>query len=866
MARATKAPMPAKPVPLKTIHTYPSKNGNASLNIYSYPQRVPTFMGGSYERGWGALAGTVDLNVTEPSGQRITSIKLTLTATQVTTIPKTASVEAPSALDRMAITQEETKTKQVTLLQLEHILFEPLKTEVDKDAYLLPQGKHVYPFTIQLPLVGNKDKKNPPLLPPSCVIEPLIQGPNDAAMRQNSTGLFGRSKANGKDQARPAWATVKYQLKLTVQRTGLLKRNVRSYAPFVYLPSPPISATSLLLQRRATGAIMAAIILQRQGDGCQSIETPQEWRQRTLSFLTSPNGPQKLEPEKKAGFLSSFFGGSKKQEVVHWHEAWSFSMPMSGRSSFPLRSAIPFIVRCNTNKPLDLSTSSSLTFRLYRRLRLLTGKKQKPVAMQQEPVAEAALRYAVESRGVHRINGIIALPPNCVPTFEMHSWSLDYYVAVVRVRDGAVLHKEVVNLACPPPVEPKEAYGPYASGLAYRNAQQAAQKRLESPPSPEESPPLAPYVSSPVSASPSPPLSRQRPSFSSMTSSSSSSAHVSSRLPSVAPSSRSFRSSSTDSTHYASAASSVGQSNKGVPAAAAAASTAPMGLAGMANPPRASSAGASGSVYAPYSSNLDPVRERSSTPSSARAVSVASAKARATHADSSISVHDTSDTASIASSTRRRDRYSSRGAAHVPEPSSNRPSADQHPHLQDPTMYMHTHEKAGLLASTAATIASGSSTARRGLFVANADDLPSIPATASSSAREHANALVGAPSSSSRKPRNKRTAREPSSKASTSAPHRRPDAGTASARNARDADAPRPLPSPSAGAAAPPPSDPIQDLPSPPAFASPQQTTLVDPATLLTNEDLMYGEDMELDLPPSYFEAVHGAEEDEDDG
>lgn len=243
--------MPAKPVPLKTVHTYPSKNGNASLNIYSYPQRVPTFMGGSHERGWGALAGTVDLNVTEPSGQRISSIKLTLTATQLITVPKTASVDAPSALDRMSINPDETKTKQDTLLELEHILFEPLKTDVDKDANLLPQGKHIYPFTIQLPLLGNKDKKNPPLLPPSCVIEPLIQGPHDAAMRQNSTRLFGRSKANAKHQARPAWATIKYQLKLTVQRTGLLKRNVRSYAPFVYLPSPPTSAASLLLQRRA---------------------------------------------------------------------------------------------------------------------------------------------------------------------------------------------------------------------------------------------------------------------------------------------------------------------------------------------------------------------------------------------------------------------------------------------------------------------------------------------------------------------------------------------------------------------------------------------------------------------------------------
>lgn len=544
-------------------------------------------------------------------------------------------------------------------------------------------------------------------------------------------------------------------------------------------------------------------------------------------------------------------------------------MPMSGRSSFPLRSAIPLIVRCATNKPIDLSNSSPLAFRLYRRLRLLTDKKQKPIAMQQEAVAEAALRYSVESRGVHRINGIIALPPNCVPTFDMHGLSLDYYVAVVRVLDGAVLHKEAVNLACPPPVEPKTAYGPYPSGFAWRSAQQAALQQLEAPSPPEESPPLASHMSSPASTSPPPPLSRQRPSVSSVASSSPSSAHATSRRTSTAPSFRSYRSGSTDSTHYASAASSLNHANTGTASASAAASAAaPMGLAGMANSPPASSAGASGFVHAPYSSNLDPVKERSATPSSVRATPIAPSKARATQPDLGVSVIDTSDTASIASSTRRRDRYSSRGAAPVPEASSTRSSVDHHPH-QGPTMYIHTHEKAAPLTSTASSAGPESSNARRGLFVTNAEDPPSIPAKASSSAREHANALVGA-SSSSRKPRDKRAGRERSSKTSTSASRSRTDAATASAqssssRNARDA-APRPLPA----TPAPPLPDSIQNLPPPAALgsppASPRQTTLLDPSAVLTNEDLMCGEDMQLELPPSYFEAVYGAEEEDDDG
>lgn len=830
-------------------------------------------MGGSYERGWGALVGNVELQVVDQSGERISAIKLTLTATQILTIPKAASTDAPSALDRMGIDPEEVKTKEVTLLQLERILFEPTKTEADRDANLLLPGKHVYPFSIELPLAGNKDKKNPPLLPPSCVIEPLLSRPADAKMRQNSSGLFGRDKANGKDQTRPAWATVKYQLKLTVQRPGILKRNIRSYAPFVYLPSPPVSSAPLLLQRRALGAQMAAIVLQRQGDGCQPIETPDEWRQRPLSFLMSPNGMRKLEPEKKSGFLSSLFSGSKKPQTVQWHEAWTLSMPMSGRSSFPLRSAIPFIVRCSTNKPIDLSLASPLAFRLYRRVRLLSGKKQKAIAMQQEPVAEAALRFAAESRGVFRLNGIIPLPPNCVPNFELNNLSLDYYVAVVRLKDGAVLHKEFINLACPPPVEPKTPYGPFPSGPAWRNAQEASLQQLpESPSSLDESPLLAPrsgassFALSPATST------RQRPSFSSVTSSNSSHFQPSSRRPSEALSTRSYRSASTDSAHYASAASSLGHGNAGVGPATAAT----MGLAGMANPPPASSASASGLGYAPSLGNLDPVREQSrgsmptqSIPSSSTAGP--STIRRSSQAGSAAAVQDTSDTASIASSVRR-DRYSSRGAAPIVESNPIAESSTGYPHN-------HNHEKAPLAsmarqdsqqsASRAASSDLGHS--RRGLFVANANDLPGIPSKAEASTREHADALVG----SSSKPARSRKKRGESEGRGSRAEGSSAAAASNSSRNGRNTGAAvAPASGPGRRANRPLPATPAVPAPVPePAYVTPpstepdsvQQSGAVDPAFLLTNDDLMYGEDMELDLPPSYFEAVYGAgEEDED--
>lgn len=813
----------------------------------------------------------VDLQVTDPSGERISAIKLTLTATQILTIPKAASADAPSALDRMAIDPEEVKTKELTLLQLERVLFEPTKTEVDRDANLLSPGKHAYPFSIELPLAGNKDKKNPPLLPLSCVIEPLLAGPADAKLRQSSSGLFGRGKAKGKDQTRSAWATVKYQLELTVQRPGILKRNIRSYAPFVYLPSPPVASAPLLLQRRALGAQMAAIVLQRLGDGCQPIETPEDWRQRPLSFLISPNGTQKLEPEKKSGFLSSLFSGPKKQQTVQWHEAWTVSMPMSGCSSFPLRSAIPFVVRCITNKPIDISLASPLAFRLYRRVRLLSGKKQKAIAMQQEPVAEAALRFAVESRGVFRLNGIISLPPNCMLNFELNNLSLDYYVAVVRLKDGAVLHKEFVNLACPPPVEPKTPYGPYQSGLAWRHAQEAAlQQPPDLPPSFDESPPLASRSVTSGSALSPAASAGQRPSFSSISSSNSSHFQTSSRRPPDALSTRSYRSASTDSAHYASSASSFGHGSAGAVVAGV-----PMGLAGLANPPPASSAGASGLGFAPTLGNLDPVREQSriSMPIQTAASSPAGPQSlrRHSHAGNAgaVAVHDTSDTVSIASSVRR-DRYSSRGAAPIVEASPLATSSTDHSHSREKTAHASmARQESQQSASRAASSDLGHS--RCGLFVANTNNLSGIPAKAAASTREHADALVGSSSkpSKSRKKRNE-------SDGGASATGGPSAAVTSSSRNERNAvavvsavattssqsqQANRALP---VTPAAP---SPVQE---PAYIASPsvepmQQSAAIDPAFCFTNDAPMYGEDMELDLPPSYFEAVYGAgEEDED--
>lgn len=76
-------------------------------------------MGGSDRRGWGALAGSVDVQINDLSGDRVSAIKLTLTAVLSINCPKSASVDAPAALERMSADSEETKPKEITLLYME---------------------------------------------------------------------------------------------------------------------------------------------------------------------------------------------------------------------------------------------------------------------------------------------------------------------------------------------------------------------------------------------------------------------------------------------------------------------------------------------------------------------------------------------------------------------------------------------------------------------------------------------------------------------------------------------------------------------------------------------------------------------------
>ncbi|SPO37717.1 uncharacterized protein PSFLO_03193 [Pseudozyma flocculosa] len=466
---------------LRTIHTYTNKNATLALDVYTYPLRVPAFQGGSKARGWGSLAGSVTFNVTSDNS-RVSAITVSVTGTARVLLPKSGSADTPAQIDHLNPEVEEAKEHDVTLLQLEHTLWQA--DAQDPDSNLFSQGRHPFDFDIDLPAykVTSKGKKQaaPVLLPPSCVID-AFAAPAIVDTRAKSGGGGGGVMSSifksTKDALPKNWASVKYEISVKVHRVGLLKRNLRLSAPFVYLPPPESGHEVALRERRRLANMMAQIVTNTSGDGRHPIESQAPWQRVAINYSTSRNGePIDLDgdTDRKAGgggggllgSISSLFG-TKKPTVIG-RESWSLSVPgdaAAASSAFALRSAIPFILRCHTNKPLALRQGSPLIVVLYRRVRLRSGQKAKVVAVQQRPMATAQVRFAQEAPDLHRINGIVVPPVRCLPSFETPLISLSYFLAVQRSRDARIVHEHPITLHClPPPAPPFAPFGPYPAG------------------------------------------------------------------------------------------------------------------------------------------------------------------------------------------------------------------------------------------------------------------------------------------------------------------------------------------------------------------------------------------------------------------
>lgn len=441
-------------------------------------------MGGTAERGRGALQGRV-LYTPKGSVDRVSHISIKVKCVVLARTP-VANAHAPHPapiVDRSPGT-EKVHEREVTLLQLGDTIY---AARENKDTPAEARGSNFHPptavadlshgelandgktaafsFKIELPRNSLKEAES---LPPSFVLTSGEEsfGPSVADTKLAQDGnLIGRGLSllsinQGAPPPAPDrhhWASVKWYVKATIGRPGVLQTNDRILIPFQYLTPPPTDMSVLMDVRARIGAELHS-------------NTPYtELSEPLHTWRTFPVGPEKPDPShRKRGFFNLFPSSQKMLPPD-----WSVSMPQAP-SSFTVQGSVPFTlistVRPNTNGEAPLSLA------LYRRLYISRRKDSQPQAIDERLMCEAriasipATTTTPEGGTVYSWNGVLDLPPSVGPSFRTKMLDLEYYIGMVEVNPQErplkkpkrkkvqplpppeqFIHTMPVQIHCPPP-------------------------------------------------------------------------------------------------------------------------------------------------------------------------------------------------------------------------------------------------------------------------------------------------------------------------------------------------------------------------------------------------------------------------------
>jgi hypothetical protein len=467
---------------LKKRHTFASGNGRIIMDIYSPPQKTLTYIGGSADRGTGAMKGKVIVHAQE--GDRISAIRLKIKAVVRVAMPKSGTPQAPFQLDSADPSREPTSEREVLLLQLESKLYSTPSSALpvgstSNDPTLLKAGTYEYPFSVDIP--SSSGSKGLPL-PPSFILTPSnVQSRGPAAK-----GSLFKIPILASD-----WASVKWYTKLTVERPGIFRPNDRIFAPFVYLPPPPrlngieaqlerrlklVSEVDTALRRFSASNYTSFINLER------FTESVSGWDDIPLKYGIGSAKNRRSNPplatgqsnEEGPGFFSKLlFGSQVEGPAAVSKETWSLGIPRTPHI-FPLRSGIPFVlhraIEWRGQQPVNEEGLSKVPHVVLLQRTNVYNKVKGPISgttvryiadSRQTPATRPASisLYDPKGSGKSQLNrrvdswlGMIDMPA-CTPCFETPVVSLDYFLSV-RVGAGQsieVLHSEPVVICCPTP-------------------------------------------------------------------------------------------------------------------------------------------------------------------------------------------------------------------------------------------------------------------------------------------------------------------------------------------------------------------------------------------------------------------------------
>ncbi|PWN24284.1 hypothetical protein BCV69DRAFT_310111 [Microstroma glucosiphilum] len=541
---------------LKRTHSYAANNGKVVVDLFTQPQRSPTFMGGSAERGRGAMNGQVVVFAND--GDRVGAVRLKIKAVSTISVPRSylppsedpnkrsagaMPSNTPVNLVGRSPRSEPTQNREHLILQLERVLWNPEAADQsmvlrstdtangppkEPDPTIWKAGRHAFPFKIDLPSKSQDGTD----LPPSFVFlaDARANGPATQASVNTGGQLGGHLLAAKKWLAEAAvgglrdgeWASIKWYVKVTVERPGFLKSNDRVFVPFVYLPSPPAKLPSTVLPNRLRLSAQA-----RQDPltpGAKMVEPIATWGRSQLDLdpaaknikgAKAKQAAVASSSEKSNG--SSLFSRMFKTPIVAngtkvepGQPAWSIAMP-NEPSIWPLRSTIPFEIRLDNASPSSMqqpiqppSVGLFLRVTLINPSKSFLGGKNIPSSAIETRLISVAKVFTDPNAAAGRGNtlvwrGLLDLPPQASPCFDSLLTQAEYFVAVegpttsgnsaaARLGgmggSGRLIWAQTIILVCPLPLAVKPVRPVKGSTRARRAIQRRARPRPSRGPSP----------------------------------------------------------------------------------------------------------------------------------------------------------------------------------------------------------------------------------------------------------------------------------------------------------------------------------------------------------------------------------------------
>ncbi|WFD31163.1 hypothetical protein MSPP1_002197 [Malassezia sp. CBS 17886] len=386
----------------KTVHTYMGANGMITVS--------PTYMGGSKARGRGAVVGRVTLQCTEKF--RANEVRTKLKAVVAVDVPRVSQATDGNATTFSGLSPStvSTSSREQVLVQLDNRLrtadatyrvAEGAPASANKSGKFDRNGLYEWDFQFDVPEKGSNKTSTSgfpgvgPYYPSSYVLESDVKG-----------------------AAKEEWASVKWYVKVTVERPGLFKSNERLLVPFIYLPPPPESVSALLLRRQVLSAQVHAMLRSYAGPIVlpkNLAEAPPKWKTDYFK-LTQASLGQNV----KRSLVDKMFGANKPKV-----EKWAISMPGNPLAAFPLRAVVPFVLTLvnSSGMPLVVHPHVYLVQRVHLHARSSAAHTQYicNARVRQSPVSKA---------GMQQWFGWLQFPSWCSPSFETQLLGLEYYIQV----------------------------------------------------------------------------------------------------------------------------------------------------------------------------------------------------------------------------------------------------------------------------------------------------------------------------------------------------------------------------------------------------------------------------------------------------